>query len=534
MPHHSPTVLFRRLVLIVVVAAGMISCAENKQPSESDAAKQPDDKPVADAKQPAAEVETAPPYGNHTDDKEKIDYVKRNGAVFEKWPKPKVAVVVSGALGGFIEPCGCTGLENQKGGLSRRHTLIETLKKQGWPIVALDMGGVVQRFGPQATIKYRYALGALSTIGYDVVGLGIGELKLPGEDLLLAQQQEGKAQPFVSANVASAELDELGFRVPYKIVEAAGKRFGVTTILGDQRGRALQNPDFQWTAAVEALPAVVEKLKAEKCDHHVLLVSAPLEEAQLVARKFPQFDIVVAASDSDPPSPDAALIKGTKSRFIELSHKGMYVGVLAFFDDAKTPMRYQRVPLDGRFADSDDMRAMMTAYQDELRQAGLAGLELRPSPHPSGRTFVGSATCGECHTTAYDIWKKTPHSHATKPTLTALKPARQHDPECLSCHVTGWEPQEYYPFKSGYLDLKKTPLMRANGCENCHGPGSKHVAAENGDIDADDEMLAKLRESMRLTKANAPDHCMRCHDLDNDPHFDFKLRWPDIEHIGKD
>ena len=30
------------------------------------------------------------------------------------------------------------------------------------------------------------------------------------------------------------------------------------------------------------------------------------------------------------------------------------------------------------------------------------------------------------------------------------------------------------------------PELHGNGCENCHGPGSAHVAAENGDIDVDE------------------------------------------------
>ena len=45
--------------------------------------------------------------------------------------KPKVALVVSGMQQGFMEPCGCTGLTNQKGGLMRRHTLIKQIKENG-------------------------------------------------------------------------------------------------------------------------------------------------------------------------------------------------------------------------------------------------------------------------------------------------------------------------------------------------------------------------------------------------------------------
>src|SRR5437667_9941532 len=121
-------------------------------------------------------------------------------------------------------------------------------------------------------------------------------------------------------------------------------------------------------------------------------------------------------------------------------------------------------------------------YKLGAREKGRSGWEalgIRPLPHPTGRTFVGSETCGTCHTKAYDIWKKTPHAKATA-TLTGLAIPRQFDPECLSCHVTGWEPQKFFPFKSGYESMTSTKHLVANGCENCHGPGSRHVDIEMG------------------------------------------------------
>src|SRR5437773_1800563 len=57
---------------------------------------------------------------------------------FAAWPKPAVALVITGQMTGYIEPCGCTGLENQKGGLARRHMLIKQLvDEHGWPVISL-------------------------------------------------------------------------------------------------------------------------------------------------------------------------------------------------------------------------------------------------------------------------------------------------------------------------------------------------------------------------------------------------------------
>ena len=148
---------------------------------------------------------------------------------------------------------------------------------------------------------------------------------------------------------------------------------------------------------------------------------------------------------------------------------------------------------------------------------------------------------------AAEVFEATPHAHATK-TLVDLDPPRHFDPECLSCHVTGWNPQEYFPYASGFMGLQKTPHLNANGCENCHGPGASHVAAENGDVDADDEELERLRAALRLeiveNEGNKEGQeinsgvvvkkCLECHDLDNSPEFDFQKYWPEVEHHGKE
>ena len=145
------------------------------------------------------------------------------------------------------------------------------------------------------------------------------------------------------------------------------------------------------------------------------------------------------------------------------------------------------------------------------------------------------------------MYENTPHFHATD-TLVHLDPPRQFDPECVSCHATGWEPQKYFPFESGFLGLDQTPDLVGNGCENCHGPAARHVAAENGEIEATEEEMEELRAALRLAvvenEGNKPGQefqkgkvvqmCMQCHDLDNSPEFDFQTYWPKVAHEGKD
>ena len=473
------------------------------------------------------------------------DPVALNGPIFVDWPQPQVALLFSGEMDGYIEPCGCAGLENQKGGLKRRHTLIQQLEAKGWPLVSLDMGGEIRRFGPQAEIKYRYVLEALQKLGYAAVGFGSKELQLDANYLAYVLSNfDPAANPVVSSNVAVIDFD-IGLTKRFRVIEAGGKRIGVATVLGRKHQPSLQNAkDIVWTAPADALRKVLPELERAKCDLHVLLVNADPDEARALAKQFPQFQLVGTTGGAEEPPNHAQKIEGTDAQLIEVGHKGMYVAVVGIYDDPEHRFRFQRVPLDHRFKDSKAMQAVMVAYQKELQDVGLEALVPTDEKHPEGR-FIGSALCGDCHTQAAEVFQATPHAQATD-TLVHLDPPRHFDPECLSCHTTGWNPQEYFPYVSGYLGLQKTPEMVGNGCENCHGPGAAHVAAESGDEAVSDVELELRRTAMRLrilenegnqegqTLGPVVKKCLECHDLDNSPDFDFQKYWPHVEHQGKD
>ena len=482
------------------------------------------------------------------------DAIKKNQEIFVNWPKPQLALVFSGEMDGYLEPCGCAGLDNQKGGLKRRLSFFKQLEKDGWPVVALDMGGQIRRFGPQADIKYRYAIKSLTKLGYQAIGLGIKELQLDSSYLAYVLMNfEGQPNPMVSANVSIIDAG-LGLSSKYRVIEAAGMKIGVTSVLGKKHQGELQNsPDIVWTNPAAALQKIMPLFQQEKCDLLTLLVHADAEEATALGKQFPQFDFVATTGGAETPpnrlNPIAEPAPGVvPTQLIEAGHKGQYVTVVGIYNDPETPLRLQRVPLDHRFEDSEEMQQMLVEYQKELKERGFADLGLTPNKHPVD-SFAGSESCADCHTSATEAFLETPHSHATT-TLVDLDPPRQFDPECLSCHVTGWNPQEYFPYASGFMGIKETPHLQHNGCENCHGPGAAHVAAENGEVDADDAKLERLRAALRLkivenegnkegqvidaNGAVVAKMCMECHDLDNSPDFDFQEYWPQVEHYGKD
>ena len=189
----------------------------------------------------------------------------------------------------------------------------------------------------------------------------------------------------------------------------------------------------------------------------------------------------------------------------------------------------------------------MKLYQQQLEDEGISVSDELMLKHPSGQTYVGAEKCGECHTKAFAQWKGTGHAVA----FTTLKEGpwheeraaervdwikRQFDPECLSCHVTGWHPQEMLRYESGYVDEKKSPHLLGQQCENCHGPGSTHVAREEGQASLDE--LKEGRQFVRRTLADAKKTmCTECHDPDNSPKFTperFDEFWEQVKHPFKD
>ncbi|MCA9131698.1 MAG: hypothetical protein KDA45_01020 [Planctomycetales bacterium] len=465
---------------------------------------------------------------------------ERNQALAADWPKPQAVLYLSGQQHGYIEPCGCTGLENQKGGLIRRDTLLTELRQRGWELVPIDVGNQVRRIGRQPELKFQTTVEAFRLMGYRAAALGVDDLQLSSIELIqIAGSDQLTQSPFVSANVSVVDAS---FFPSHRIVEAGGRKIGITAVLGNGFHDEIQSSDIELFDAVEKLQPVVQTLDQEGCDFKVLLAHASLEESAEIARRVPGFDLVVTAGGFGEPTLLPEPIEGSQALMLQVGTKGMYGGIVGLFDDAEHPIRYQKIAISSQFKDSPRMLTEFAHYQERLQQAGFAGLGLQPRAHPTGRKYVGSEVCGDCHTTAYEIWQDSPHVHAT---TSIVEPdnerggiARHHDPECVSCHATGWNPQNFYPYETGFISPEATPLLVGSGCENCHGPGSAHVAAELGDVDVTSEQLEELRQQMVLPLAKAHQKCIECHDIDNSPDFHapdaFEHYWEQVKHYGKD
>jgi hypothetical protein len=509
-----PRDTYRPLAVVGLVAAllGYVGCSSKSPP-----------KPTENALAPKAEAKTA-------EAKKKPEAPKE---LFADGPRPDGVLIISGEQLGYLEPCGCT--QGQLGGLLRRYDLVERLKsRRKWPVALVDLGSLVKdpaaaRGGPEQTkIKFATALKALGVMKYDAVALSPEDLKVGVEEVVgQLLNLQGDKPKVVAANVAAAALET---RVVPSVRASAGPiRLGITAVVDPERIKAIRDPALDLLTVKpidDALPAVLADLEKDT-DTQVLLVQAAPEAAKALAAKYPGFDIVVGTSLGADPDRDATPLNGGKTLLVNVGQKGKYVGAVALYrdQDPSKKQRYERVTLDTVY--DGPASAMKKLIEDEFRDTLKTQGVVENFPRHDyvgvapGSIFVGADNCKSCHPKSYDKWAATGHANAFDSLLDDPKPNTAFDAECVTCHTTGFE------YTSGWKSPTLTAYLMGNQCENCHGPGSKHCEQpDNKDYLAAMHLTAEQADKNRL--------CLRCHDEDNSPHFDFDKYWRKIDHKGLD
>jgi hypothetical protein len=479
--------------------------------------------------------------------------------LFVNWPKQDLMILLSADQRGYLLPCGCS--EPQKGGLERRYNLMQMLKARGWPVVALDLGNIAQSQGPQSLpnvqgpIKYKYSMEALHKIGYQATSFGLQETLMPLDRARTEWplNNAGKNPRVVVANIHEPFPD---IEFPTQVATAPGTdiKVGIIGVVAPSVAREVKDPSVKFDDIATALPKALKELNKDKPHLRVLLFQGNLDEARVCAEKFPYFQIILCLDEADEPSEKPESVG--KTLIVRIGHKGRFVGVMGvnWTPEKKLQFRYQLVELDPYYKTpaglekDNPVMALMEAYTDELRRDHYLDRYGKTKHNPiqvgkyAASVYVGSEKCKQCHEHAYAVWKdqkKSKHSVAYD-TLTEVKhPSnRQFDGECVVCHVTGFQ------HLGGFTSLKgviQTPALKHVGCESCHGPASMHVAAVGGVGGPNDEELYALMnpwkakpneddaaKAARQLRIN--DFCMKCHDQDNDVHWNFKTKWAKIEH----
>ena len=529
---------------------------------------------------------------------------------FSTWPqrKPDLAILLTGQTYGYLSPCGCS--RPQLGGLERRANLVNELKSKGWPLVALDLGDIAPPHNhgvkAQNLLKYKSSMQALKTMGYLAVGLGEYDFATQIYDLLMTYTLNASGQPpiILAANLLTVQRDNSGKVIKTfglaegfpsvsggrpmvddcEISTAAGRpAIGIVSTLGPPTAGKVGKHDSTLEfdqddkGEVTSAPAITKALAKMDADPakpklRVLLYVGTLDDAKLAAEAFPQFQLILCQSDDPEPPSFPAVVNGGKTTIAQVGHKGRSVGVAGAFANATGgfDIHYQLVPLTEDYITSAGQEAgnqvlgLLEDYALEVKRQDLLKqyvskqiLHSAQIRHPRDNlSYAGSDSCLKCHPAEHAKWSSSPHSHAYDSLVhKATRPSkRQFDGECLVCHTVGLE------YQTGFQNADKTPQLKNNGCENCHGPGSAHNADPTNRTFFDSlspwkqkpsdrlpdlatmERLSKLTPSeLEVAKGKLPGNqrdvldavdqtCLKCHNAENDPKFNLLTYWPKVTH----
>lgn len=522
---------------------------------------------------------------------------------FAHWPtdrQPDVVIVLSGQSWGYLRPCGCS--QKQLGGLERRQNLMEALRTKGWTVTAVDLGDITALSGlpDQVALKYQTMMQSLRTMGYLAVGIGPNDFARdldaltskyslqPGNEKprllaanLVRQSVGDRVKSFVTAPNEPPYIDDV---VSAKVGAVA---IGVVGTIDSTKNETIDKPgelfkstqQFTLLGNQAALAQAKAKLDADplKPTLRVLLYQGSRESAEKVASAYKEYQIVLCQSDDALPPLLPDRVNDGKTAICQVGHKGQYVGVAGAFkqSDGSFRIEYQLIDLSEDYLTPKDPEAekkhailpLLQKYADQVRdEKYLEDAVTKKVRHNTQVrvenqqvSYIGSNACRICHPQEHDIFEKTKHSEAMKflgPKYANRPIHRNFDPECVVCHVVGFEN------KTGYETELKTPHLSHVGCESCHGPGSAHAKdPENrvlleylspwktrpGDRLPGKDTLAEIGKTDPLKRSpligrielaqqqvimGVTKQCMTCHDPENDPKFDLYEYMPKIWHSG--
>jgi hypothetical protein len=477
-------------------------------------------------------------------------------------PRPTLRLIVLTDLDGYLEPCGCTS--RPLGGIDRMAAAVRELRSDRVPTVFVAAGNVflhgaphgidVERATAQEVWKAETIVEVLD--GLELAAATPGPLDFSfGTEAFMGLARAADF-PMLGAGVTLGDAFE-----GHRMIEAGDLTVGIVgqTDLHDTAGRL---PD-----GVEQRDAIGDALRAvHRADLVVALVTGDRRAARRMAARD-GVDFVVHggldAQDPQPPSSgegEAVILQGGRHGrglvVVDLVRRGdgSWTDVSAWtrrerreqLDTQIEGLRAQIAEWEREGANERDVARQRTRLarleaqaaslasvnatgnvldarfhelpEDAPRDAAVGRLldrydrrvnshnqrsfaDWAPEPAAEGRPhYVGSDTCASCHGAAVAWWRTTAHGNAY---ATLEEQHKNFNLSCVGCHVTGY-------LRPGGSTVTHVENLTNVGCENCHGPGSMHVADPEG------AAVNVVRDPPEAT-------CIGCHNPEHSDRFDFTI-----------
>jgi hypothetical protein len=388
------------------------------------------------------------------------------------------------------------------------------------------------RLRPDVVAKDDWVLKAYEQTNVDVVNVSSHDLRyfssvLAKQEFTRRAGSEPLLERLVSANTVSESPAVLSPR-PFIVREVPSREAGApkpvrVAFIGLTETMPAPPPGLKLIDPAEAARRTVPEAR-KAADVVVALAKVSSEEAARIAREAPGIDVIIAGNSVSLEQSFTPPFYVGQTLVVFTPFETRMLGELRFYrgTQGKFTTRQRFIVLDEiaipedaaakKFVDAAaSAESQARDNSKKLLDAWLAsslGRGPRREPGSSGKSapvYVTSAACNQCHAAQYMKWANSAHAHATDP----LPPrATEFELSCLECHATGYKPA----IASNTSAVASFQNVR---CEQCHGPGSDHVAKP-------------AKGYGRVTDMKAA--CVGCHNPEVSPGFNLQVAWEKIKH----
>ena len=315
---------------------------------------------------------------------------------------PSLTLIYSGEEQGQLGLHGC-GTE-QVGGLSRRQTVIQSLRQKHANTLNLHTGNILSPTDFNNELIYQIALEALGEMNYDAFFLGPHDSCLP-VDSLQALYANHPNLPVVCTNLLSPNTSSFD---PY-ILQNTPSQVKVALIGLISKSYRTEvtayNPGITLTSPEEALAALEEEISA-KSDVVLSVFHGTEVEARGLAERFPWLDVLILARDESADVSSPAIVHNTA--IATNPAKGEAVGVLEIGLDTNLSVvsrQDYRVEISERIAPDENLEMLLALYHSLSEDDGFRSNDGVPDDSAIHITYFHKRGCQKC-ARASDILKR--------------------------------------------------------------------------------------------------------------------------------
>lgn len=405
--------------------------------------------------------------------------------------KNHITILYTGNTQSDLEPCGC--YVGQSGGVARRATVIERLKKASFSPLILDAGEIFYGESKLDRLKSEVYLKAMNMMGYDAACISASEFRF-GKAYLKEQIQQSNF-PFLSANLKKQENKEIE-ALPYIIKNVGQFKVAIIGISNIFKSTDVSNFGSIGKEPVATLKHYVPILN-EEADFLILLSNLAISETRKIAEEVTGIDVIISSQNSE-----TEYVKDTLIAYCDAQGKTM--GMLSLSLNLKGNIvsnTVKRITMQEEIPDKPEVIKLIENFYHQVANTPdfwdtnkrLFIEDALEQEKDNG--YIGTSGCTTCHSEEYEQWLTTSHAVSFN-TLLAVQ--KHFYPDCVVCHVTG------FGYKTGYKIDQPKEEFKSVSCETCHGPGKEHSFAPTKE---------NIRGKVPLSI------CAHCHTEEHSPGF---------------